>query len=281
MTDDTAIPPAATERVMPVHRCRGRVRLQVHGLYRKPALRRRLETALADVSGVERAAANLATGRLLVLFAAPMTLPRLVAQVDALLGERCMPRPAARLRRYPASRALASFAALLRGLGRFVVAEPSFGALAGTASAAHPRRLEPQPLQAWFAMQLAAVESALSASPETGLAADAAAERLRRYGENALAAAETRSDIAIFVGQFNSLPVGLLGHRRGARRGGDPGCDHHQRRHRLRHRAPGGADHHVAHADRRAHREGAAGRRGRDRAGGADRPRRRAAARPG
>jgi P-type Ca2+ transporter type 2C len=210
MTDDTAIPPAATERVMPVHRCRGRVRLQVHGLYRKPALRRRLETALADVSGVERAAANLATGRLLVLFAAPMTLPRLVAQVDALLGERCMPRPAARLRRYPASRALASFAALLRGLGRFVVAEPSFGALAGTASAAHPRRLEPQPLQAWFAMQLAAVESALSASPETGLAADAAAERLRRYGENALAAAETRSDIAIFVGQFNSLPVGLL-----------------------------------------------------------------------
>jgi Ca2+-transporting ATPase len=207
MTDPAPQVPA-TGRVLPVHQCRGRVRLEVRGLYRMPVLRRRLESALAQLAEVDRASANIATGRLLVCFAAPMTLPRLVELVDTLLGDA--PVPPRRLRTYPQSRALASFTALLRGLGRLLVARPAAAAVAGAAASAQPRRLEPQPIQAWFAMRLAEVEQALSCSGDTGLSADAVAERLRRFGENALAAAETRSDIAIFVAQFNSLPVGLL-----------------------------------------------------------------------
>jgi Ca2+-transporting ATPase len=70
--------------------------------------------------------------------------------------------------------------------------------------------LEPQPIRAWFAMAVGEVEQALSVRPEDGLALDDVAERLRRFGHNALTAAEKRSDISIFIGQFNSLPVGLL-----------------------------------------------------------------------
>ena len=38
-----------------------------------------------------------------------------------------------------------------------------------------------------------------------------AADRLRLYGANTLEASEKRSDLSIFIDQFNSLPVGLLG----------------------------------------------------------------------
>jgi Ca2+-transporting ATPase len=200
----------ATARVVPVHHCRNRVRLEVRGLYRMPVLRRRLETALAGWVGIDRVSASTATGRLLVCFAAPMTLPQLVTQVDQLLGERPAPARRRRLRHYRQSRALASLTSLLHGLGRLLVTEPAVGALSGAAPAARARQLEPQAIQAWFAMQLPDVEQALSSSGDTGLSPHDADERLRRYGENALTAAETRSDIAIFVGQFNSLPVGLL-----------------------------------------------------------------------
>jgi Ca2+-transporting ATPase len=209
----------ATERVIPVHvGCRDRVRLEVRGLYQMPLLRRRLERALAEVSGVARVSASTATGRLLVCFAAPMTLPRLVMLVDGLLGEPLQPRPRRRvLRGYPQSRALAAFTAVLRGLGRVVVRplaqplrQPAAGVLAGAAPAARHRELEAQRIRAWFAMALADVEQALATTTDTGLTAEAVGERLRRFGHNALMAAETRSNIAIFVSQFNSLPVGLL-----------------------------------------------------------------------
>ena len=208
---------AATERVVPVHvRCRDRVRLEVRGLYRMPVLQRRLERVLSAVGGIQRVSASTATGRVLVCYTAPMTLSQLVALVDQQLGE---PPPGQRrsLRAYPQRPALAAVAAVLRGLGRLVVPalaqplrRPSAGALAGSAAVSQPRALEPQPIQAWFAMTLEDVQQALATITDDGLSQDAAAERLRRFGHNALTAAETRSDIAIFVGQFNSLPVGLL-----------------------------------------------------------------------
>ncbi len=218
--------PIATERVVPIHSaCRGRVRLEVRGLYRAPVLRRRLETMLAAVTEVERVSASEVTGRLLVCFAAPLTLARLVQLVEAALGDN----PGARRRResigspdhlhpnrfkdptdYPASRALSGFGAMLRGLGRLLVTQPAPGMLSSAGAGARIRELEPQPIRAWFAMALPEVEHALSAQTDAGLTLEDVAERLRRFGENALTAAEKRSDISIFIGQFNSLPVGLL-----------------------------------------------------------------------
>ena len=208
--------PSRTRRVVPVHTaCRDRARLEVGGLYRTPALKRRLEAGLAQVREIERVAASTATGRLLVCFAAPMTLPRLVALVEGLLGEPRAPTGRrAGLRSYARGRALVSFAALLRGLGRLMVSQnwpgPALGVLPGMSPAGEEQRPEPQPPRPWFAMTFADVAQALGGVTETGLSRDAASERLRRFGANALTAAERRSNIAIFVGQFNSLPVGLL-----------------------------------------------------------------------
>ncbi len=214
---DSPQPLVATTRVVPVHaRCRDRVRLEVRGLYRMPALKRRLEAALIELGEIEQVSASTVTGRLLVCFGAPMTLPRLVALVDELLGAQPVGRRRpAQLPGYPEGRPLTGFTALLRGLGRLLVAgafpHPAAGVLPGVAPAGQGRQLEPQPIRPWFAMAFADVEQALGAAVDTGLSADAVGERLRRFGENALKAADKRSNIAIFVGQFNSLPVALLG----------------------------------------------------------------------
>jgi len=207
----------STERVVPVHdRCRGRVRLEVRGLYRSPALKRRIEallTALADVRSVE---ANPITGRVLVRFGSGVTLEAIVAAIDAGLGSigpgAGRGRPAGRRRlRYAVSDALDGVAGWLRGIGARYSRLPSLAVLAGGAPPAQARLRELQEIRAWFALDLSQVVESLGVPAETGLSRDEVMERLRRFGENSLAAAEKRSDIAIFIGQFNSLPVALLG----------------------------------------------------------------------
>ncbi|WP_200347865.1 cation-translocating P-type ATPase [Halochromatium glycolicum] len=111
----------------------------------------------------------------------------------------------------PISEALDGIAGRLRAISARWSALPSLAMLAGSAPAGQPRELASQPLKAWFAMDLAQVSEHFGGTSEQGLSRREAAERLRRYGENSLIAAAKRGDIAIFIGQFNSLPVGLLG----------------------------------------------------------------------
>jgi Ca2+-transporting ATPase len=191
------------------------VRLEVRGLYRSPALKRRLEsllTALADVQAVE---ANPVTGRVLVRFGGGLTLDVLIATIHTgLESAPTAPRGSARGRRrlrYAVSDALDGVAGRLRDLGARYARLPSLAALAGAAPPARVRTRELQEVRTWFALDLSKVLETLGVDAQTGLSTDDAMERLRRFGENSLAAAAVRSDISIFIGQFNSLPVALLG----------------------------------------------------------------------
>jgi Ca2+-transporting ATPase len=60
-------------------------------------------------------------------------------------------------------------------------------------------------------MTAAEVAEQLGTALEAGLASEEARERLRTYGHNVLVQGAGRSDLAIFLEQFLSLPVGLLG----------------------------------------------------------------------
>jgi Ca2+-transporting ATPase len=210
--------PISIRRVVPVHaRCRGRARLEVLGLYRSPSLKRRLESLLTAHGGVEGVEVNLTTGRVLVRFGDQTTLQKIVAAIEIGLEPLAVGggtgRPGSGRARpvYALSHALSGFAAMLRGAGAYFSSLPALAALAATAPPAQQREREIQEVRAWFALDLTGVVEALGADAETGLSIDEAFDRLRRFGENSLVAAAKRSDIAIFVSQFNSLPVGLLG----------------------------------------------------------------------
>ena len=206
---------AAPARVRPVHdRCRGRVRLEIDGLYRAPILKHRLERLLLDLEGVRAAEANPVTGRVLVLFGTGLSIAELGKVIESELGSV----PATALvhhpehpRRWAVFDALNDWARSLRAFIGAWSATPVAAAVGATLAPGSPRVRHIQPIRPWFVMDLERVLAELGVSADHGLTGDQAGDRLRRFGENRLAAAERRSDIAIFVGQFNSLPVWLLG----------------------------------------------------------------------
>ncbi len=62
----------------------------------------------------------------------------------------------------------------------------------------------------WHARPAEAVVAALGASETEGLTAAAACERLAEHGPNALPPPSSRSGLSILLGQFQTLPIGLL-----------------------------------------------------------------------
>jgi len=72
-------------------------------------------------------------------------------------------------------------------------------------------RSEHQADELWHTLPAGGVLSRFGTSRRTGLSADAAETALAKFGPNVLPEAVPRSGWSIFFGQFNSLPVGLLG----------------------------------------------------------------------
>jgi Ca2+-transporting ATPase len=193
---------------------RGRVRLEVCGLYRSPRLKHRLEDRLSAIQGIRSVQANVLTGRLLVICAPQISLAELVQHIELQLGDIRATRPRAKPRRrslaYKVSKALNGLVALLKGGATSRVPASAMGIVAGSAIAGQPEKTL-QAIRPWYAMDLSQVIAQLNTSDQRGLSAEEAGIRLRQYGENSLAAGERRSDLAIFVEQFISAPVGLLG----------------------------------------------------------------------
>jgi Ca2+-transporting ATPase len=192
----------------------GRARLEVAGLYRSAVLKRRLETALARSTAVEAVEANTRTGRVLVVFCAELSLADLYELIERQVepGQR---RARARRRgasswRFPTATVLQGLGAVLRTLPAALNARPVPGMQAGVGVTGAGAGAAAQEVFPWHQFDLAEVLQRLEAVA-TGLGLDDARDRLRRYGPNALEAAKRRSDIVIFLEQFNSLPVALLG----------------------------------------------------------------------
>ena len=122
--------------VKPVHaRVRGRVRLEVCGLYRCRRLQQVLETALAEVEGVQAVQASVLTGRLLVNYTPQTSLAAIVALVesnlDGNLKRKSPGRFDSRFGRLRALPVLNGFAALMRHFSSSPSPVQTFGMTAG------------------------------------------------------------------------------------------------------------------------------------------------------
>ncbi len=173
----------------------GRVRLRVAGLYRDAAAARRLEAVLAAEEGMRLASLNVLTATVVVVYDRgrdPAEVLMLVAQCIAKAGLAGSDRMPDSLRR---------------------LANPRLKHR--TKGPARPGQVSPaasgQAEAAWHRQPVAEVLAHFGVDYRQGLSQAVAAERLARYGPNALPEPERRSGLAIFLGQFQNLPTLLLG----------------------------------------------------------------------
>ena len=199
---------------------RGRVRLEVLGLYRSQKLKHRLESRLSQMEGVRSVEANIFTGRLLVVYARKSLLKDIMQAaweetMQTVVVEQASRKPVVRrVSPHPIKSgiktALGGVAQLFGGGSGYAVPASAFGVTAlHTSSDAAGKQIQEQ--RSWHIMSPDKVLEHLAVTIQQGLSSDEAGQRLRRYGENSLVAAKKRSDLAIFVEQFLNAPVALLG----------------------------------------------------------------------
>ncbi len=172
----------------------GRLRVRVQGLYRSNRLRDALEALPIGVPALQAVSANPLTGNALVLFD-----PRVaVAEVLTAL-ERCARDHSVAAYHYRTPPWGPS--------GKSTRESPKPRRPRATASGRMPAA---QPVVLWHTLTDEQVLTRWASSRE-GLRSAIAAERLSRYGYNILSEAQRRSPLAMFLGQFASPPVALLG----------------------------------------------------------------------
>jgi Ca2+-transporting ATPase len=184
----------------------GRARYKVKGLYRCEGLKAHIEAGLAGNGAIIDACASTLTGNLLVRYNSGNHCQSIATLIQTILADY--------------------HAAAAEGLPAGSMALPTTRTPAphpGEAAATSTSRVllkkvrdflpstQKQVERPWHAMEAGEVLEELGSSADSGLSFQAASDRLHRYGANALPEADSRSKFSIFIDQFKSLPVALLG----------------------------------------------------------------------
>ncbi len=174
----------------------GRSRIKVPGLYRNDSLRAKLESRLTVLDEIRLVRANTLTGNLLVEYRAPMDkreMPASIAQLlEAELG--C-----------PIIRHTESIDRPPKRTVEEKQRKPKEARRRPEVSG-----YQAQPLQLWHTLTGTQVINFVQGSKE-GLTQEMAAKRLVMYGYNQLSEQTGRSSLQMFLGQFVSAPVAMLG----------------------------------------------------------------------
>lgn len=192
----------------------GRARIGVPGLYRCPGLAQHIEQSLHAHPGVRRVSTSIRTGNVLVSFEPSLNVHDVCAALESAIAETnvvegSFPRRRKRRRHTSDTRTPSSIASAWQkaktAIGR--KQEPSEANGAGRVIHVAFPRDEPS----WHAWSAPDVVAALESSADRGLRGEQLPSLLERHGPNALPRAEPRSPAMLFLDQFKSLPVALLG----------------------------------------------------------------------
>jgi len=196
-------------RIEVVHeRVRGRLRLRIPGLYRAAGFSRRLESALVSRSGVLRVTASPVTAGLLVLHDPAIEAHEVIAWVAELSGSEPPAKRAPPILEAAGGSGRDTRRATEPGLENWIGRPaPGRARRRDTPSGAAVTGYEPR---GWHAMAEAEVRALLGVSPAGGLDPDEAARRVTRFGPNRLTPTAGRSELAILMEQFLTVPVGML-----------------------------------------------------------------------
>ena len=166
----------------------GRARFKVEGLRGCPGLQSHLESGLLRNEAVSEVSSNIRSGNCLIKYNAGCDLESIAAIIESVVRE---------YGNDDTLRPDVSPAAMVIDKARGVL---------------FPEIVrEEQPDEAWHTLHAPAALSAFESSAEYGLYGEQPSTRLERYGPNSLPEASVRSGWSIFIDQFKSLPVALLG----------------------------------------------------------------------
>jgi Ca2+-transporting ATPase len=193
--------------IYPVHtRVSGRARFKVNGLSRSEPLKRSLETRLSQYHFIKEVSASIVTGNILIIFDPQKdhnTIALLIRGV--LLKSLSMHALDVGHPAYAFDKTKAvSDESPHPGQGRHLPAikEKIKDIFAGFAE---------QKKEDWHLLHADEVLGLLGSSKDHGLSMERSHEFLKRFGPNSLPESKPRSKWQIFVDQFISLPVALLG----------------------------------------------------------------------
>ncbi len=191
---------------------KGRARFRIDELYRSETLRRQIESRLSSYLEVKGFSVNTLTGSVLVFYNSgntPNSIASLIAgAVAACRGAKESEQPSIRVA-FPSITTQNDNRSRTGEIRKAPLARKQFESRRKTRkSVVHS---EPQNLEQWHHMEAPDVLSLFRSSGESGLSADLANAHLKKYGPNLLPESVPRSGLSIFIGQFKSLPVALLG----------------------------------------------------------------------
>ncbi|MGZ5008699.1 MAG: HAD-IC family P-type ATPase [Methylobacter sp.] len=167
-------------------RVAGRIRIKVPGLYRNEGLGTALASRLTRLDPIRLVRANTLTGNLLVEYAASEDIDQMPAGITGLL-EAELGCPFIR-----------DTETIDRPSKKTVPRKPE------TAN------YQAQPQQPWHTFSGVRVTDLVQGN-EQGLSQEIAAQRLAQYGANRLSEQAGRSSLQVFLAQFASAPVAMLG----------------------------------------------------------------------
>ncbi|MCX8116441.1 MAG: cation-transporting P-type ATPase [Desulfobacterota bacterium] len=181
----------------------GRVRIKITGLYRSEPLKRFLELRLAALREVRLFSINLLTGKVLILFDPGTSTPTLLTQVERIVSDfyRQSPNKPSSSPCQEGEREVRSPESLL--------SPPNLSTPRALRKSI--RRATEQESRPWHCLSAQSVIEHFGTDRTSGLSCERVQERLKKFGPNLLPESVPRSKWRIFIEQFKSLPVALLG----------------------------------------------------------------------
>ena len=174
---------------------KGRARYKVKGLYRSESLKKHLVYKLSEKEGINHFHVSIITGNILVFFNSHNDVHSIASVIEEIVLE-------------------------LKEVSSQQLSLKSNGIPPSSVDRRHQSRrkvrraviyAEEQIPEPWHLMEASDTITSLGTSKDSGLSRETVKENLKKYGPNILPEAVPRSGFSIFIDQFKSLPVALLG----------------------------------------------------------------------
>jgi P-type Ca2+ transporter type 2C len=181
---------------------RGRTRFKVDGLYRNESLKVHIENELSKDAEITSAVGNVLTGNVLVLSHPGCSPQKVLSLLEHSVRGYGIHTNDSKSCHHPTpprngnGRYSGSLASRFNGQVKKSLAVTAFA---------------PQASEQWHASEASDVMHRLGSFSETGLTEERARMLLERFGPNVLPESLPRSRLSIFLAQFKSLPVAMLG----------------------------------------------------------------------